>query len=81
MLLRYMLDASTADERRSAQVRAGRFCLSAGLLLNTLAYLTGRFGPLRATGLGDFVAGMACGMAILLIVASIVLARKGRPGN
>lgn len=81
MLLRCMLDGLTADERRGAQVRVGRLCLSAGLLLNTLAYLAGRFGPLRGTGLGDFVVGMTCGMAVVLIVASIALTRKGRTGN
>lgn len=75
MLLRCNDEGVPADAQRALRRRRGRLCATAGLALNTLAYATGRFAPAGTSGLGDFLAGLFCGLAITLLVASAVLVR------
>lgn len=63
------------DEQRRLRVRRSRLFLSAGLGLNTLAYVIGRFAPSHASNIGDFIAGMLTGLALVFMGASLVLMR------
>jgi hypothetical protein len=75
MWLRYYYNGLSPEAQRTFRERRGRLFLAAGLGLNTVAYCIGRFSPASQSDLGCFLTGACCALAIVLLGASMVLAR------
>jgi hypothetical protein len=76
MLFRRLCKELPNDDQRRHRARLGLAFLVAGMVLNTLASLTGRIDLV-----GDFFVGMMTGMALVFLLASLPLALRGAAGR